>query len=100
MRRLQRVAVIGFVLAAPAWAQEPSAIAPPRGGTLAAPALPADQQHVKRDQAEIMRLQREVARQESDSQRASQRLQRQDQQIAELQRKLSKLRVSPGAGHP
>ena len=100
MRRLQRVAAIGFILAAPAWAQEPAAIATVRGATLAAPALPAVRQRIQRDQSEVMRLQREVAKQESDSQRASQRLQRQDQQIAELQRKLSKLRVSPGAGHP
>lgn len=104
MGRLQRVAVIGLILAVStsvsAWVQKPARSAPTRGASVVVPALPAVQQRVKRDQAEVMHLQRAVAKQASDSQRAGQRLQRQDQQIAELQRKLSTLRVSRTAGQP
>ncbi len=101
MRRLQLVAIIGFFLAVPAWAQEPAAaVAAVHDASEAASSLPKVQQRITHDQAEVMRLQREVARQESDSRRAGQRLQQQDREIAELQRELSQLRDNPAARQP
>ncbi|CAM5504884.1 hypothetical protein [Rhodanobacter lindaniclasticus] len=98
MRVLPPLAVIGILLAAPAWAAPPAGVA--HASSTPAPAPPTVRERVQRNQVEAKRLQREVARQESASQRASERLDQQDAQIAELRRQLSQLGAEAPADQP